>query len=160
MRPDEFLLLVAPLGIGLAGFSGLVSAFHPRRNWNPADFVRLQSLVIASFAVTFFALWPVVLLAVMDPTDVWRIASASHILYLAQIRIRRLRSLRRTGRSWRDFAPWYIDVLFYPLQVLAVLNVVLWGSFAPYAAAVVFQLLGRERILLRLRARRAAARPS
>jgi len=141
VRPEEFLVLVAPLGVAIAGFSGLVSAFHPQRAWSSAEFVRLQSLVIASLAVTFFALVPVVVLfATADQAEVWRIGSAAQLLYLAQIRIRRLRALHRAGQSWQALAPWYVDVLFYPLLVIDLLNVVLWGTFVPYAAGVVFQL--------------------
>ena len=134
-------MLVAPLGVAIAGFAGIVSAFHPQRAWGPPEFVRLQSLVIASLAVTFSALWPVVVLfATTDQTDLWRIGSATQILYVGQIRIRRLRALRRAGRTWRELAPWYVDVPFYPLQIINLFNIALWGSFAPYAAGVLFQL--------------------
>jgi len=141
VRPEEFLVLVAPLGVAIAGFAGLVSAFRPQHAWSSVEFVRLQSLVIASLGVTFFALSPVVVLfATTDQADVWRIGSAMQLLYFAQIRIRRLRALHRAGGSFRALTTWYIDVLFYPLVVISLINIVLWESFAPYAAGVVFQL--------------------
>ncbi len=141
MQPEEFLVLVAPLGLAIAGFAGLVGAFHHESAWTDQAFVRLQSLVIAAFAMTFFALWPLILLfAKVDPPEVWRLGSAFMLLYHVQILIRRGRALRRAGLRLRDLVRWYVAVLVYPLQVVHLLNVLLWASFAAYAAGIIVQL--------------------
>ena len=138
MQPEEFLVLVAPLGIAVAGFAGLVSAFHHETTWTEQAFVRLQSLVIAAFVVTFFCLWPLVLLfAGVDAHDVWRLGSAAMLLYHVQILVRRGRALRRAGHRLSELVRWYVAVVVYPLQVVHLLNALVWASFAAYAAGIV-----------------------
>ena len=126
----------------MAGFAGLVSAFHTERVWNVEAFVRLQSLVIAAFAVTFMALWPVVALfaGVTDRPDLWRAASAVMLVYHLQILVRRARALRRVGRPLSSLVRWYVGILVYPLQIVQLLNIVWWGSFGAVAAGVFTQI--------------------
>jgi hypothetical protein len=74
MTPEDSLLAIAEVGIGLAGFSGLVAAFvqHSGQSWRPDQKARIVLLIVLSFGVIVSALTPYALSGVTTaPSLVW-----------------------------------------------------------------------------------------
>jgi hypothetical protein len=137
MEGEAFLIGVAQIGIVVAGFAGLAASFQDRERWTPAEWVYLQTLVVASLAVTFFALLPFI------PFYLWhdqqlslRIASGTYALYALQVFPRRLLSLRRAG-SPRSA---YQNLILAPFLILSALANLPFGSMALYAVTLVIAL--------------------
>lgn len=74
MTPQESLFAIAEIGIGLAGFSGLVAAFvqHSGQTWRLEQKTRIVLLIILSFGMMVSALTPYALSGLSDePALVW-----------------------------------------------------------------------------------------
>jgi hypothetical protein len=71
------LALFAELGAAFAGFIAIFLIFARREGrFSPADSLRIESIVLASFSVVFYSLIPLVLArAVSDEAMLWRAAS-------------------------------------------------------------------------------------
>ena len=68
MAPEDVLQSIAEIGIGLAGFSGLVAAFaqRPGHTWKGEQKVRIVILVILSFGMMIGALLPFALTGISE----------------------------------------------------------------------------------------------
>jgi hypothetical protein len=137
MEGEAFLLGVAQIGIVVAGFAGLAASFQDRGRWTPAEWVYLQTLVVASLAVTSFALLPFV------PFYLWhdqqlslRSASGAYAVYALQVFPRRLLSLRR-ARSPRSA---YRNLVLAPFLILSASVNLPFGSMALYAGTLLMAL--------------------
>lgn len=76
MTPEDALFSIAEIGIGLAGFSGLVAAFvqHPGQSWRADQKARIVFLIILSFGMIVTALLPSALSGISSsPAVVWGI---------------------------------------------------------------------------------------
>lgn len=83
MPHADVLLTLAEIGIGLAGFSGVVASFGHRGRLAPPDTFRFLSAFAVSIFLTSAAMVPVALHHVgLDAEMVWRLASALGILYV------------------------------------------------------------------------------
>jgi hypothetical protein len=74
MTPEDSLFSIAEIGIGLAGFSGLVAAFvqHPGQSWRADQKARIVLLVALSFGMIVAALAPYALSGISDsPALIW-----------------------------------------------------------------------------------------
>lgn len=74
MTPEDSLLGIAEIGIGLAGFSGLVAAFVQQSGqpWRLEQRTRIVLLIILSFGMMIAALLPYALTGVSDrPALIW-----------------------------------------------------------------------------------------
>ena len=74
MTPHDALFSIAEIGIGLAGFSGLVAAFiQPTgHTWRPEQKARIVLLIILSFGLVICSLAPYALAGIGDsPALVW-----------------------------------------------------------------------------------------
>jgi len=74
MTPEESLASIAEIGIGLAGFSGLVAAFvqHSGESWRADQKARIVLLIALSFGLIVCALAPYALSGVStSPAVVW-----------------------------------------------------------------------------------------
>ena len=74
MTPQDALFAIAEVGIGLAGFSGLVAAFvqHSGQTWRREQKTRIVLLIVLSFGMIVSALAPYALSGVSgSPALVW-----------------------------------------------------------------------------------------
>jgi hypothetical protein len=130
IRGAEVLLTAAEIGIGLAGFSGVVAAFTRLRT---EDRVRFLMLVGGSFFVVVLAFVPFLLdLAGLTERGVWRWSSAIWAILFAGC-IPLLRAGRRVIVAHGTPAPGWSIVLI--VGVVAAVSLVQLGNVAgwPYA---------------------------
>ena len=134
MEGEQVLVGIAQIGIVIAGFAGLLGSVQDRERWTRAEWVYLQTLVVASIGVVFVALLPFV------PFYLWhdqqlslRIASGLYALYTFQVVPRRLLALRR-ARAPRSA---YANLALAPVLIISAVANVFLGSLALY----VFTLL-------------------
>lgn len=130
------------VAIAIAGFSGIVAAVGQRGagHWNEADQLRLRILLTASGAGMGFAFLPFLLVDLIDPSLVWRIASGLLAVSLAGISILRLRQASATGIS--------VAIGFHPSRVMLQIAVIsmllanaLWfASSSVYVLGVLWNL--------------------
>jgi hypothetical protein len=87
------------VAIGIAGFSGIVAAVGRRGvgRWTDADQIRLRILLTASGASLVFSFLPFVLVDVIEPVLVWRLASALVATHMVGITILRVRQASIAG---------------------------------------------------------------
>lgn len=74
MIPEDALLGIAEIAIGLAGFSGLVAAFgqRPGHAWKGEEKARIVFLIILSFGIIVSAILPFALSGISDsPALIW-----------------------------------------------------------------------------------------
>ncbi len=74
MAPQDALFSIAEIGIGLAGFSGLVAAFlQPSgHSWQPEQKARIVLLIVLCFGMIVCSLAPYALAGISDsPALVW-----------------------------------------------------------------------------------------
>jgi hypothetical protein len=103
MRDAVFFLSIAGLGVSVAGFSGLVTAFRRRdEGWTRAELWRLRAIPRLSFILVFLALAPFPLYALTgDEALVIRLVSGLVVLvYLSEILGPRFEMANWPGRSW------------------------------------------------------------
>lgn len=82
MNAAPELSLLAELGAAFAGFIAIFLIFARREGrFSPADSLRIESIILASFAAVFFSLFPLVLYHSGFPDGTtWRVASAVALL--------------------------------------------------------------------------------
>jgi hypothetical protein len=137
MEGATFLVAVAQIAIVVSGFAGLAATFQNRERWDHAEWVTLQTLVVASLAVVFFALLPFIpFYAWHDEQLSLRLASGGYALYAVQVFVRRVLALRRAGSPR---AAYRFLILAPFLQLSAIANVA-FGSMALYAVTLVLAL--------------------
>lgn len=138
----QVLLTMAEVATGLAGFSGVVTAFSRTREFPPEDRVRFLMLVGGTFFVILLALVPFLFeLGGMTESDVWRWSSGVWLLGFlgcAPLIVAGRRIIVRRGRP----APSWSILLTFTLALSAAMaqlgNVLGW----PYAPGPVPFLLG------------------
>lgn len=82
MQESDVLLTFAELGIGLAGFSGVVVAFGYRGSFERVDIFRFTSAFAIAILVVVLSLVPVALSHIFaNVALVWRLASLVAVLY-------------------------------------------------------------------------------
>ena len=103
MRDAFFFLSLAGLGLSVAGFAGLVSAFRRRdEGWTRTELWRLRTIARLSFTLVFLALLPFPLFALSgDEVLVIRLMSALVVLlYVGDIVAPRFDRDNWSSRSW------------------------------------------------------------
>jgi len=103
MRDAFFFLSIAGLGVSVAGFAGLVTAFRRRDEaWTRNELWRLRAIPRFSFVLVFLALAPFPLFALTgDETLVIRIVSALIVLvHLYDAITPRFEMANWPGQSW------------------------------------------------------------
>jgi peptidoglycan/LPS O-acetylase OafA/YrhL len=81
MTPEDSLLSIAEIAIGLAGFSGLVAAFsqRPGHAWRGDQKARIVFLVILSFTMMISAILPFALSGIGDsPALIWGVPMVAY----------------------------------------------------------------------------------
>jgi len=103
VRDAFFFLSIAGLGVSVAGFSGLVTAFRRREEgWTRAELWRVRAIPRLSFVLVFLALLPFPLYALTgDEALVIRLVSGMVVVaYLSDIVAPRFDMANWPGRSW------------------------------------------------------------
>ena len=103
MRDAFFFLSLAGLGLSVAGFAGLVSAFRRRdEGWTRTELWRLRTIARLSFTLVFLGLLPFPFFAVSgDEALVIRLMSALLVLlYVGDIVAPGFDRQNWPGRSW------------------------------------------------------------
>jgi hypothetical protein len=147
MLGENFLLAVAQIALIFVGFGSLVSLLrHRGRDWLPQEVRGMKLMFEFDLAATILALLPFPLLYSLGKdreTTVWRVASATMVVYLAYALWFHSRSYTRTrprGRHpmlfrWTFVAP-TTAMLFY--EILGVLR---HPSLATYAWGLLWLLI-------------------
>lgn len=81
MSPEDVLMSIAEIAIGLAGFSGLVAAFgqRPGQAWKGDQKARIIFLIILSFGMIISALPPYAMSGISDsPALVWGVPMVAY----------------------------------------------------------------------------------
>lgn len=136
MSAEAFLSSVVEIGIGLAGFAGIIAAVRQRdpAAWDPHHRVLLQMLFTASAAAIVFALAPSVLLeSGLDERVTWRIGSVSLTVWFIAAPAYRLYQTRQPGVSFSIAR--VVMILVVPLIGLQVANYFMCVSW-PYLVGI------------------------
>ena len=129
---EALLFTIAEIGIVLAGFSGVVAAFHlpETRTWSPTEIRVLWFLIGDGILVVFFSLLPVPLsLANWPETTLWGFCSAilgSWFIVGFLIAIRG--ELRDRDAGQRVVVPVITQILYVVSATALLMGVVLWLS--------------------------------
>jgi hypothetical protein len=147
VRDAFFFLSMAGLGLSVAGFAGLVSAFRRRdEGWTRTELWRLRTIARLSFVLVFLALLVFPLYALSgDETAVIRVLSASIVLlYLGEIIAPGFDRTNWPGRSWLYSA--LVDALF---ALVSLVNLVA-GQTGLLELALVLRLLHPVNLFLKV----------
>jgi RsiW-degrading membrane proteinase PrsW (M82 family) len=145
MNETEALVGLAELGVGLAGFAGIVAAFRRGTSWHPADGQRMWVLLTTSLGVSGNALVAAGLsLAAVDSDLPWRCGSALHIAWAIVWLPYFVRRLRHVKEHWSIVLRPFFAVLGSVLCAIALLaqlsNAVGWPH-SPSSAVFFLALL-------------------
>jgi len=113
VRDAFFFLSIAALGVSVAGFAGLVTAFRQRdQGWTRPELWRLRTIARLSFTLVFLALLPFPLFSLTaDEALVIRLVSGLIVvLYLGEIVGPRFDRANWPGRTWIWSA--FVDAVF------------------------------------------------
>ena len=142
IQGGDVLLTMADVAVGLAGFSGVVTAFSRTRDFPPEDRVRFLMLVGGTFFVILLAFVPFLLeLGGMSERDTWRWSSGVWLLGVVGCTPLVLAGRRVIVRGGQPAPGWSL-LLITAVSLAAALaqlgNVLGW----PYAPGPVPFLLG------------------
>jgi hypothetical protein len=144
MTPQDSLFAIAEIGIGLAGFSGLVAAFvqHSGQTWRLDQKTRIVLLIMLSFGMIVCALIPYALSGVTNSPDlIWGLPMIAFSILCISLLGYWIRVSRKHGfRLLFPFISVPVLTIAAALQVLAFLSGI--GVVYPYSPALfVFGLL-------------------
>ena len=99
MNWESSLESAIEVAIGIAGFSGIVSAVGRRGagHWTEVDQFRLRVLLTASGSALVFSFLPFMLIDLIDPTPTWRLVSGLQAIYFLAISSYRVREASASG---------------------------------------------------------------
>lgn len=146
---ESALSSTAQIGIGLAGFSGVVAALRSvRASWGESDQANLQVLLGASGWSILFSLIPFVALDVLPNHIAWNILSCIYLVVFVGISAFRIVQYRRGGISKGLVRRVLIGTV--PIALLLFANGVFLGAVWPYVAVVIWQLVNAFTAFARL----------
>lgn len=146
MEGESFFLTVAQVGVTLAGFASLISAFRRRDQPLGESEITGRSLIVElGLAGTFFALLPFPIDSILTEfgrVGVWRIASAVLLVFLIGWGFI---NLQRFFRAARVSGHRSTVNLFYALLIVVnialIVNILLLGYAAVYMTGILWMLL-------------------
>jgi hypothetical protein len=102
VRDQFFFLSVAGLGMSVAGFAGLVSAFRRGEAWDRVELWRLRSIARLSFLVVFLglAVFPVYTFLGDEAATIRSMSAAIVGLYVIEIVLARRDTVNWPTRTW------------------------------------------------------------
>jgi hypothetical protein len=138
---ESVLSSAIEVGIGIAGFSGIVAVISRRsREGSAVERIRLNSLLGSSFAAIFFAFLPFILLSTGIPIVLtWRISSAFLCLILTVVLAIRFRQFR-TASPQMSRQESITFVCVGALAVLQFVNVVAIEADWPFLVGILGSL--------------------
>jgi peptidoglycan/LPS O-acetylase OafA/YrhL len=144
MTPENALLSIAEIAIGLAGFSGLVAAFgqRPGHSWKDDQKTRIVLLVILSFAMIIAAILPFALSGISDsPALIWGLPMVAYSVVALTLLVYWIVLARRRNYNLQfPVVSLVIILIATGLQVLAGLSGL--GLIFPFSPVIfVFGLL-------------------
>jgi hypothetical protein len=153
----ETLVGITELAVALAGFTGVAVAFgsRDRGGWHPGDRLRLNFLLESSLTAGGFALLSLILLYGF-PASVevaWVVASLCWGLFMPWSLYAAHRRIRENQDRHGDVdrvANRIVFGIFAFLVLVQIGNVFLWKEFAPFFAALCFNLAGAAMQFIRL----------
>ena len=146
---ESALSSAAQVGIGLAGFSGVVAALRSERDsWSESDQLNLQVLLGASGWAILFSLIPFAALDLLPTRIAWNVLSAIYLMVFLGISTFRVIQYRRGGISKGLMRRVLIGTA--PIAILLLANSVVVGVPWPYVAVVVWQLVNAFLAFVRL----------
>jgi hypothetical protein len=153
----ETLVGITELAVALAGFTGVAVAFGSRDSgvWHPGDRFRLNFLIESSLTAGGFALLSLILLyGFPESLEVaWTVSSVCWMLFMPWSLYSSRRRIRENEEQHGDvdrMANRIVFAIFAFLVLLQVGNVFLWREFAPFFAALCFNLAGAAMQFVRL----------
>ena len=150
---ESVLSSAIEVAIGIAGFAGIAAAIRQRdvAAWEPRHRLLLQMLFGASAAAIVLGFLPALLAeASVEPPTLWRIGSATVLVWVLGIGVFRIRQARSHEVSaLRDLAGWPTTVVSFLVTALQVLNLVLAVPW-PYLVGVIGILANGFIFFLRL----------
>lgn len=141
MSADSFFASAVEVAIAIAGFAGIVAAIRHRdiSRWAHEEQILLRMLLTASGMSISFALLPAVLAeAHLPEPTIWRIGSASLLVWQIGIWVHRSRQLRAVGTA--RATPMVLRAWVLVAVVLQALNIEL-GTSWPYLLGIFSILL-------------------
>lgn len=137
MSAETFFSSVVEIGIGIAGFAGIIAAVRQRdvSTWDPHQRVLLQMLFTACAAAIVFSLFPSVLRegGFVEATT-WRIGSAAQIAWFIGAPAFRIYQTRQPGV--RFVIARGVVLLAIPLVFLLTANLFLLCASWPYLLGI------------------------
>lgn len=141
MQPDEVLMMMAQLGVAIAGFNGVAHAVSRHERPSARRWVMGSTLITASAAVIGWSVFPLVLLTTAMPAvAVWRISSLGWALTQVGLLVFRQRQAQRMGLA-SDWLVNALRLLALFTTTLQVGNAFAWGLAWPHVVAVTTNLV-------------------
>ena len=147
MEFESLFTSAIEVGIGIAGFSGIVAVFGHRSSgqWTRADRGRMSILLQTSFATVLLSFLPLLVShMVSDSEIVWTICSGMYVAYTAVslvVRLPRVRELRKDPENEVDDSYFYLVISGMAISVLLQLANVFWLRTGwPYAIGVLWTM--------------------
>ncbi|MBK7948034.1 MAG: hypothetical protein IPK00_04695 [Deltaproteobacteria bacterium] len=141
MPPEDVLLMMAQLGVAIAGFNGVAAALSQGEPRSLRRGVIGSVLITASASVIAWSVIPLVLLTTaMDPGFVWRGSSAGWALSQIGLLVFRDRQARRLAFAPNPVAR-VLRILALITSALQLWNAAVWAVAWPHVLAVTTSLV-------------------
>ena len=157
MPESDLLTALAEVGIGTAGFAGIVAAISSRSGpWAPLDRMRLQMLLSISLSVVVFSLLPLGIYAgLADLHSSWLVSSILflmvHLLSGVMLPMVKMRPLAMTHEGFASIPIARLHMAAALIaSMLLVLNIVSLSTAWPYLASLGFLLCSAMGIFVEL----------
>ncbi len=147
MQGESFLVALAQIALGLAGFAGLISLFRRASgDWVPQDFYGIRLIVEFAFATVYLALLPIALFYGIGPGPaIWKISSlllSGFIGFYLWLLYRRVERMRQKGQPPRHPIVTLLVALFMTgVLVAEVMNAIRWGQLNWYSGGLLCLLI-------------------
>lgn len=117
MEGQPFLMVLAGLGVSLAGFSSLLTLFRADNSWDPVSLWRAKTIVRASLNVASAALVPVPVFY-LTGSEQWAIRAGTAILLALSVVAMIRSSPQKQPEAWPEG---YSVIPFYVISAITVL---------------------------------------
>lgn len=141
MPPEDVLLMMAQLGVAIAGFSGVASALQLSERRTVRRSLLTSILVVSAASVVVWSVVPLVLLTTGIATPrVWQVASLGWAVWQLTILIYRRQQVRAAGFDLPLTLRFVVTLVSFAIA-LQLWNVLLSGDAWPHLVGVSTSLL-------------------
>ncbi len=137
---ESALAISAEVGIGIAGFAGIVAALKHRdqAGWSASDLMTLELLIAPAASAIFASLIPYLIIERLGEDNTWRLMSLGYVLLFSFVLFYRLRQYQHKLRNRQQIVtPMIGSALVIPVSLA---NIVWWHSFEGFYAIVLMEL--------------------